>query len=206
MFTYRFFGVALFVGAALSGVILVRAADSELVQQARDLLSQQAYDKAVPILEEAFAQNKQDSTVAGLLGMAYLYSAQNLDSARNAEKAENTYIQALDLGGSASFLAGLAKDKVKGPNVLKAEPGALTIYRDRVEFLPSKSSNEDHLFLGGGDLKECGHSRGYGKSSNTFYLKTRKGDFYFRPHHFSPEEGNVVCRLTAKYFGVKSLP
>jgi tetratricopeptide (TPR) repeat protein len=194
------------MGTIVAGAALTRAADSELVQQGRDLISQEAFDKAVPVLEEAFAQNKKDGTIAGLLGMAYLYSAQNLDALRNAEKAENTYIQAVELGGSAGFLVGLAKDKVKGPNVLKAEAGVLTVYRDRVEFVPAKGNTEDHVFVGGGDLKECGHSRGYGKSSNTFYLKTRKGEFLFRPHHFSVEEGNVVCKLTAKYFGVKFVP
>src|ERR1700738_1916666 len=131
-------GNAFLMGTIVAGAALTRAADSELVQQGRDLISQEAFDKAVPVLEEAFAQNKKDGTIAGLLGMAYLYSAQNLDALRNAEKAENTYIQAVELGGSAGFLVGLAKDKVKGPNVLKAEAGVLTVYRDRVEFDPAK--------------------------------------------------------------------
>jgi tetratricopeptide (TPR) repeat protein len=190
----------------VAGTAVLSAGDSELVQQGRDLIAQMAYEKAVPVLEEAVAQNKQDAAAAGLLGMAYLYSSQIPGAQRNAEKAENTYIQALDLNGSASFLVSLAKDKIKGPNVLKAVPGSLMLYRDRVEFVPERSAPEDHLFIGGGDLKECGHSHGYGKSSNTFFLKTRKGDFLFRPHHFSPEEGDLVCKLTAKYFGAKSVP
>ena len=194
------------VAIGMSAGFLLSAADSELVQRGRDLISQMSYDKAVAVLEEALAQNQQDSVAAGLLAMAYLYSAQSPGSQRNVQKAENTYIQALDLNGSASFLVSLAKDKVKGPNVLQAESGTLSVYRDRVEFAPARGPAENHLFLGAGDLKDCGHSHGYGKGSNTFYLKTRKGEYYFRPHHFSPEEGDLVCKLAAKYFGVKSAP
>jgi hypothetical protein len=194
------------VALVTSTGFLLSAADSELVQRGRDLISQMSYDKAVPVLEEAWAQNQQDSVAAGLLAMAYLYSAQSPGAQRNVQKAENTYIQALDLNGSASFLVSLAKDKVKGPNVLQAESGTLSVYRDRVEFAPARGPAENHVYLGGADLKECGHSHGYGKSSSTFYLKTRKGEYYFRPHHFSPEEGDLVCKLAAKYFGVKSAP
>jgi tetratricopeptide (TPR) repeat protein len=200
------FSLSILGGITLVLVPLLSAADSALVLRGRGLLDEQSYDKAINVLEEAVAQDKQDSVAAGLLGMAYLYSAQSLDSLGNAKKAESTFIQALDLGGSASLLMSLTKDKIKGPNVLKAEPGTLTIFRDRIEFMPAGKNQEDHVFLGGSDLKECGHSKGYGKSSNTIYLKTRRDDYHFRPHHFSVEEGDVVCRLVAKYFGVKAAP
>ena len=191
---------------ALTSSPIIRGADSALIVQARGLIGEQSYDKAVPILEEALSENKNDATAAELLGMADLYSTGNLDSRRNAEKAESAFVQALELGGSASLLMSLAKDKVKGPNVLTAEPGVLTIFRDRVEFVPTRNPSEDRLSIGSEALKECGHSRSYGKSSNTLYLKTSKGEFFFRPHHFSAEEGTLVCKLVAKYFGAKSIP
>ncbi len=184
-----------------------RSASSENAESAaRDLFINGDYDKAVPLLERAVAQDPKDLRLLNVLGMAYLYSSSRIDSRANFAHVQPTMEKVIEGGGTATFMVGRAMDGrlMKVKSVLKAVTGELAINKSTMTFTPSHGDSDAVGPVSKDEIKECGLNRTYGKDSNTFHIKTASnGDLDFRPLHFSKDEATVVCTLAAKYWGIK---
>jgi hypothetical protein len=74
-----------------------RSASSETAESAaRDLFINGDYDKAVPLLERAVAQDPKDLQLLNVLGMAYLYSSSRIDSRANFAHVQPTMEKVID--------------------------------------------------------------------------------------------------------------
>jgi len=188
-----------------AGRTVARSSNSESAESAaRDLFINGDYEKAVPILERASADDPRDLRLQNVLGMAYLYSSSRIDSRANFARVQPTMEKVIDGGGSATFIVGRALDRLKVTSVMKTVTGELAISKESLTFTPTHGSGETVGPLAKDELKECGLNRGYGKDSNTFHIKTTShGELDFRPLHFSKDEASVVCKLAAKYWGIK---
>jgi hypothetical protein len=171
----------------------------------RELFGNGDYDKAVPALEKGVEENPDNVVLLNLLAMAYLYSSSRVDSMANYAKVQPTMEKVIERGGEVTFLVGKTEDKLKVKFVVKAVMGELHMGRESLSFVPSRGNSETVGPLSKSDLRECGLNKGYGKDSNTFHIKTSKGELDFRPLHFSKDEANLVCSVAAKYLGVRTV-
>lgn len=173
------------------------SAASDLPSEVRALLANGAWTQAVDTLEKD-PKSKTDPELRELLGMAYLYSASNLDSIANLDKARTLMKQIVDSGGKARFLVSIGRDKKKEANLLDATPGELVVTSTYVEFQPQTGASQPPVRWEKKDIVECGPNQKYGKTSNSFHLtmgQRDKTEQNFRPWHFSAEEGRLVCSL-----------
>jgi hypothetical protein len=184
---------------------VARSANSESAEStARDLFVNGDYDKAVPMLERAAAEDPTDLRLLNVLGMAYLYSSSRIDSRANFTRVQPTMEKVIDGGGTATFLAARAMDRLKTKYIVKAISGELALTKGSLKFTPTHGDGETVGPLSKDEIKECGLNHSYGKDSNAFHIKTTsQGELQFRPLHFSKEEATVVCTLAAKYWAVK---
>jgi tetratricopeptide (TPR) repeat protein len=180
------------------------AADAE--RNARELFQSGDYAHAIPILEKATADYPSDLKNLSLLGMAYLYSSSRMDLTANVQKALEANTKVVELGGEAVFLVGRGDDPMKSmsPHVVKTIQGELKVRKESFSFTPSRTSTGAAGPFSGGEVRECGLNKSYGRDSNTFHIKTTKETINFRPLHFSQDESEMVCSLLAKFLGTKT--
>ena len=84
----------------------VSAVSPDIEKDVKELFELDRYDKAVPILEKATAEQPDNPKLLSLLGVAYLYSGNRGDSVKNSVRARTTMEKAIEKGGEA-ILAGL---------------------------------------------------------------------------------------------------
>jgi hypothetical protein len=178
---------------------------TEAERAARELFSAGEYGRAVPMLEKAVTAHPDNLTELSLLGMAYLYSSSQIDMSANLGRAQQTMDKVVEKGGTAVFLVGRGDDSLKSQIkfLVKAIQGELRIGKESLSFVPSRGATGGTGAVSKGDLKECGLNKSYGKDSNAFHIKTAKETIHFRPLHFSKEESDLACTLSAKYLGAK---
>jgi len=179
---------------------------AEIVLDVRELFSLDNYVKAVKVLEGATAAHPDDLTLLSLLGTAYLYSATRGDTYKNVGKARETMEKVIDLGGEAVLLVSRAKPQSRlnrGNSILLTTPGELRISKDSLSFVPTRSDAEPTGQVPKAELKECGPNHSYGKDSNSFHIKTSSQTLDLRPLHFSKDEAELACALSAKYLELK---
>lgn len=184
----------------------VSAVSPDIEKDVKELFELDRYDKAVPILEKATAEQPDNPKLLSLLGVAYLYSGNRGDSVKNSVRARTTMERAIEKGGEAILLVSRAKPQgklVRGNSILSASPGELRITKQSLRFVPSRDDTAVLGPLSQADLKECGPNHSYGRDSNSFHIKTSKETIDLRPLHFSKDEAELACALAEKFLDIK---
>lgn len=171
---------------------------ADLAAEVQAFLASGAWSRALALLEQS-PESQKDTNLKEMLAMAYLYTASNLDSMGNLEKAKLQMKQLVDQGGRARFLVSLARDKKKEAYLVEATPGELVVTREYVSFEARVGMAQKPVRWEKKDISECALNPKYGKDSNSFHLTVTQGrdkiEQHFRPLHFSADESNLVCSL-----------
>ena len=178
--------------------VYVPPAAADLAEEMQILFANGAWKRAIATLEKT-PNVQSDPALKELLGTVYLYSASDIDSTGNLDKARKLMKESVDSGQKARFLVSLGKDKRKEANLLDAVPGELVVTSAYVEFQPKAGSAQSAQRWEKKDITECALNQKYGKTSNSFHLTVTVGrekpEQNFRPWHFSADEANLVCSL-----------
>ena len=179
--------------------ICVPPAAADLAEEDQILFANGAWKRAIATLEKT-PNVQSDPALKEFLGTAYLYSASDIDSTGNLDKARKLMKESVDSGRKARFLVSLGKDRRKEAHLLDAVPGELVVTSAYVEFQPTAGSAQSVQRWEKKDISRmCAEPESTGKTSNSFHLTVtvgrEKAEQHFRPWHFSADEANLVCSL-----------
>jgi hypothetical protein len=164
--------------------------DPQTESEIRALGMSGGWDRALTQLK-AIKDVQSDIKALELLGMAYLYTSNRLDSAGNLEQARKTISEVSGKGGSVRFIVSKSRDKRRENYLVEATPGELAIGKGNAVFTPFDGSPSETIPLL--EIGECSLSSSYGSDSGSFLVKRKGSEMYFRPLHFSKTESELIC-------------
>ena len=170
------------------------SADDYLEREVRALFTAGDWEYALRLLKQV-PNIESDPAKRELLAMAYLYTANRLDSASNLDQAKALSQQIVDSGGKAHFFVALGRGNTNEIHMVDATPGELIVTKDGVEFQPEPGALPDAPRWDKKEITQCLPNEKHGKSSNSFHLTVGGNTVNFRPLHFSIDEVNAICPL-----------